>query len=61
MVLDERAQPKQGIARHQETKKLSLDVDPVSGAEVEALIREVYASPSEAVHLAAESTKPIKE
>ena len=44
-----------------ETKKLSLDVDPVTGAEVEALIREVYASPPEAVRLAAESTKPIKE
>jgi hypothetical protein len=44
-----------------ETKKLSLDVDPVTGAEVEALIREVYASSPEAVRLAAESTKPDKE
>ena len=44
-----------------ETKKLNLDVDPVTGAEVEALIREVYASPLEVVRLAAESTKPIEE
>ena len=44
-----------------ETKRLALDVDPVSGTEVEALIREVYASPPEAVRLAAESMKPNKE
>jgi tripartite-type tricarboxylate transporter receptor subunit TctC len=44
-----------------ETQRLNLDVDPVTGAEVEALIREVYASPPEAVQLAAESMKPIKE
>ena len=44
-----------------ETKKLSLDVDPVTGAEVEALIREVYASPPEAVKLAADSMKEQKE
>ena len=44
-----------------EAKKLSLDVEPVSGAEVEALIREVYASPPEAVKLAADSMKEIKE
>jgi hypothetical protein len=44
-----------------ETKKLSLDVDPVTGAEVEALIREVYASPPEAIKLAADSMKELKE
>jgi tripartite-type tricarboxylate transporter receptor subunit TctC len=44
-----------------ETKKLALDVDPVTGTEVEGLIREVYASSPEAVRLAAESMKPIKE
>src|SRR5215469_5008274 len=44
-----------------ETKRLALDVDPVTGAEVEALIREVYASPPEAVQLAAESMKALKE
>jgi tripartite-type tricarboxylate transporter receptor subunit TctC len=44
-----------------EMKKVSLDVDPVTGAEVEALIREVYASSPEAVRLAAESMKPPKE
>jgi tripartite-type tricarboxylate transporter receptor subunit TctC len=44
-----------------ETQKLALDVDPVSGAEVEALIRDVYASPPEAVQMAAESMKALKE
>jgi tripartite-type tricarboxylate transporter receptor subunit TctC len=44
-----------------EAKRLSLDVEPVSGAEVEALIREVYASPPEAVKLAADSMKEIKD
>jgi tripartite-type tricarboxylate transporter receptor subunit TctC len=44
-----------------EAKKLNLDVEPVSGAEVEALIREVYASPPEAVKLAADAMKEIKE
>jgi tripartite-type tricarboxylate transporter receptor subunit TctC len=44
-----------------EAKKLSLDVEPVSGAEVAALIREVYASPPEAVKLAADSMKEIKD
>ena len=57
MVVDERAQN----CSTPRDEKLSLDVDPVTGAEVEALIREVYASPPEAVRLAAESTKPIKE
>ena len=44
-----------------ETQKLNLDVDPVTGAEVEALIRDVYASPSDAVKLAAEAMKEFKE
>jgi hypothetical protein len=37
-----------------EAAKLNLDVEPVSGAEVEALLREVYASPAEVVKLATE-------
>jgi tripartite-type tricarboxylate transporter receptor subunit TctC len=44
-----------------ETKKLSLDVDPVPAPEVEALIREVYASSPEAIKLAADSMKELKE
>jgi tripartite-type tricarboxylate transporter receptor subunit TctC len=44
-----------------ETRKLTLDVDPTSGAETEAIIREVYASPPEAVKLAAEAMKEGKE
>ena len=44
-----------------ETSRLNLDVAPATGAEVEALIREVYASPPEAVRLAAESMRALKE
>jgi hypothetical protein len=44
-----------------ETRKLSLDVDPTSGAETEAIIREVYASPPEAVKLAGQAMKEAKE
>jgi tripartite-type tricarboxylate transporter receptor subunit TctC len=44
-----------------EAKRLSLDVDPVTGAEVETVIRDVYASPPAAVKLAAESMREIKE
>ena len=44
-----------------EAKKLSLDVSPTTGAEVETIIREVYASSPAAVKLAAESMKEIKE
>jgi tripartite-type tricarboxylate transporter receptor subunit TctC len=44
-----------------EAKSQNLDVDPVTGAEVEALIREVYASTPEAVKLAATSMKESKE
>ena len=44
-----------------EARKLSLDVDPVTGAEVEALIREVYASPPEAVKLASDAMKELKD
>jgi tripartite-type tricarboxylate transporter receptor subunit TctC len=44
-----------------EAKAQSLDVDPVTGAEVETLIREVYASSPEAVQLAAASMKESKD
>jgi tripartite-type tricarboxylate transporter receptor subunit TctC len=37
-----------------EARDLNLDVDPVSGAEVEALLKEAYASPPEVVRLATE-------
>ena len=37
-----------------EAAKLNLDVEPVSGAEVEALLREAYAAPAEVVKLATE-------
>jgi hypothetical protein len=37
-----------------EARELNLDVEPVSGAEVEALLREAYASPPEVVKLATE-------
>jgi tripartite-type tricarboxylate transporter receptor subunit TctC len=44
-----------------EAKSQQLDVDPVTGADVAALIREVYASSPAAVKLAAQSMKEIKE
>jgi tripartite-type tricarboxylate transporter receptor subunit TctC len=44
-----------------EAKGQSLDVDPVSGAEVASLIRDVYASSPQAVQLAASSMKEAKE
>jgi tripartite-type tricarboxylate transporter receptor subunit TctC len=44
-----------------EAKSQNLDVDPVTGTEVEALIREVYASSPAAVQLAATSMKESKE
>jgi tripartite-type tricarboxylate transporter receptor subunit TctC len=37
-----------------DAKNLDLDVEPVTGGEVEALLREIYASPSEVVKLATE-------
>jgi tripartite-type tricarboxylate transporter receptor subunit TctC len=37
-----------------EAKNLNLDVAPVSGAEVEALLKDIYASPREVVKLATE-------
>jgi tripartite-type tricarboxylate transporter receptor subunit TctC len=37
-----------------EAKNLSLDVEPVGGAEAEALLRELYASPAAVVKLASE-------
>jgi hypothetical protein len=44
-----------------EAKSQNLDVEPVTGAEVEALIREVYASSPAAVQLATTSMKEAKE
>jgi tripartite-type tricarboxylate transporter receptor subunit TctC len=44
-----------------DAKGQSLDVDPVSGADVASLIREVYASSPAAVQLAASSMKEAKE
>jgi tripartite-type tricarboxylate transporter receptor subunit TctC len=44
-----------------EAKSQNLDIAPVSGADVEALIREVYASSPEAVKLATASMKELKE
>jgi len=41
-----------------EASRLSLDVDPVGGAEVEALLKEIYASPREVVKLA---TEPVRD
>jgi tripartite-type tricarboxylate transporter receptor subunit TctC len=40
-----------------ETKKLALEVRPVSGAAVEQLIKDVYASPPEVVQRAAQAEK----
>jgi len=37
-----------------EARSLNLDVEPVGGAEVEALLAEVYSSPPEVVKLASE-------
>jgi tripartite-type tricarboxylate transporter receptor subunit TctC len=44
-----------------EAKSQNLDVDPVTGTEVEKLIREVYASSPAAVQLAATSMKEAKD
>jgi tripartite-type tricarboxylate transporter receptor subunit TctC len=44
-----------------EAKSLNLEVEPVTGPEVEALIRDVYASSPEAVRLAADSMKEARE
>ena len=40
-----------------ETKRLDLEVRPVSGQEVETLIKEIYASPPAIVRLAAQAEK----
>ena len=37
-----------------DARRLNLDVDPVGGAEVETLLKEIYASPREVVKLATE-------
>jgi tripartite-type tricarboxylate transporter receptor subunit TctC len=44
-----------------DAKAQSLDIDPVPGAEVASLIREVYASSPAAVQLAASAMKEAKE
>jgi tripartite-type tricarboxylate transporter receptor subunit TctC len=44
-----------------EAKGQNLDVEPVTGGEVDALIREVYASSPEAVRLATASLKEPKD
>jgi hypothetical protein len=41
-------------AFREEAKTLSLDVEPVSGADVEALLKEIYASPAAVVKVASE-------
>src|SRR5215510_6738704 len=43
-----------------EARDLNLDVEPVSGAEVEALLREAYASPPEVVKLATELVRDVQ-
>jgi tripartite-type tricarboxylate transporter receptor subunit TctC len=40
-----------------EAKRLDLEVRPVAGADVERLIKEIYASPPEVVKLAAQAEK----
>src|SRR5215471_4545870 len=40
-----------------EAKRLDLEVRPVSGAEVEKLIKEIYATPPDVVKLAAQAEK----
>jgi len=44
-----------------EMRTLNLDVEPVTGAEIDALIHDVYASSPEVVKLAAELTKELKD
>jgi tripartite-type tricarboxylate transporter receptor subunit TctC len=44
-----------------EAKSQSLDIEAVQGAEVEALIREVYGSSPQAVQLATAALREIKE
>jgi hypothetical protein len=40
-----------------EAKRLQLEVRPVPGADVEKLIRELYATPKDVVKLAAQAEK----
>jgi len=42
-----------------EAKRLDLEVRPVSGPEVETLIKEIYASPPDVVRLAAQAEKSL--
>ena len=39
-----------------EAKKMNLDVDPMSGEDLQALVRRVYATPAEVVELAKAAT-----
>lgn len=41
-----------------EAKQSELEVNPSTGAEVQALLKEIYASPEEIVQLAVAATKP---
>jgi hypothetical protein len=40
-----------------EAKTLSLDIDPIGGADVQALLKEIYASPRDVVDLASQLTQ----
>jgi len=39
-----------------EAKKMNLDVDPMSGEDLQALVRRVYATPADVVELAKAAT-----
>jgi tripartite-type tricarboxylate transporter receptor subunit TctC len=40
-----------------EAKTLNLDIDPIGGADVQALLKEIYASPRDVVDLASQLTQ----
>ena len=40
-----------------EAKNLNLDIDPIGGADVQALLKEIYASPRDVVDLASQLTQ----
>ena len=43
-----------------EMKKLTLDVRPQNGVQVEQLVRQAYAYPPDVVKLAAEAIRPAR-
>jgi len=43
-----------------EMKKLALEVRPQSGAKVEQVVRDIYASPPDVVKLAADAIRPAR-